>query len=77
MKHSRPTQRQRVLDYITDFGSITPYEAMKDLGIMRLASRVTELKKLGYPIVGEFIPVKNRYGETSRVKRYSLGGDKQ
>lgn len=72
MSHSRPTQRQRVLDYITEFGGITPYEAMKDLGIMRLASRVAELKKMGYTIESEYIAVKNRYGETSRVKRYTL-----
>jgi len=34
MSNSRPTQAQRVLDYIEQFGSITQYEALKDLGIM-------------------------------------------
>ena len=47
MEHKRPTQRQRVLDYIRDFGSITSYEANKDLGVTRLASRIAELKKMG------------------------------
>lgn len=76
-EHSRPTQRQRVLDYMHDFGSITSLEAIVDLGVHRLASRVSELKKMGYPIVGEYVPVKNRYGETSHVKRYWVEGQKQ
>ena len=73
-EHRRPTQRQRVLDYMYDFGSITQHEASLDLGVSRLASRVSELKKMGYPIVSEFVPVKNRYGETCHVKRYRVEG---
>lgn len=74
MSNTRPTQAQRVLDYIDRFGSITQYEAMQDLGIMRLASRVSELNKSGYNIRGEMITVKNRFGENCSVKRYSMGG---
>lgn len=76
-EHKRPTQTQRVLDYMHDFGSITSLEAIVDLGVHRLASRVSELKKAGYPIVSEFVPVKNRYGETCHVKRYRVEGQKQ
>ena len=68
----KPTQNQRILDYIDRHGCITPLDAMLDLGIMRLASRVSDLKRLGYPIVSEFVPVKNRHGEPCRVKSYSL-----
>lgn len=75
MSNSRPTQAQRVLDYIEQFGSITQYEALKDLGIMRLASRVSELKKRGHNITGTMITVKNRFGENCSVKQYSMGGD--
>ena len=32
------TQSERVLDYIKEFGSITQLDAIRDLGIMRLAS---------------------------------------
>lgn len=71
-EHRRPTQRQRVLDYMHDFGSITQHEASLDLGVSRLASRVSELKKMGYPIVSEYVPVKNRYGENCHVKRYRV-----
>ena len=71
-KNSNPTQAQRVLDYIEQFGSITQLEALRDLGVMRLASRISDLKKQGYPITGEFETVLNRFGEPCQIKRYSL-----
>lgn len=71
----KPTQNERILDYIKQFGSITQFEALKDLGVMRLASRVSDLKRIGYPIESEIIEVKNRFEEVCHVKRYFLGGD--
>lgn len=68
----RKTQAQRVLDYIDEFGSITQFEALQDLGVMRLASRISDLKKQGYPIQSEIQAVKNRFGEPCHIKRYSL-----
>ena len=73
MQHSKPTQNERILEYIDEFGSITQLEALKDLGVMRLASRVSDLRRQGYPIQSKVERVKNRYGETCRVKRYSMG----
>ena len=69
---TKATQAERVLEYIEKFGSITQYEALFDLGVMRLASRISDLKKLGYPIKGEVVAVKNRFEEDCYVKRYSL-----
>ena len=69
---SKATQAQRVLDYIDEFGSITQLEALKDLGVMRLASRISDLKKQGYPITSTVETVKNRFGENCYIKRYSL-----
>ena len=69
---ARETQTERVLAYMDEFGSITQLEALKDLGVMRLASRVSDLKKQGYPITSEIEAVKNRYGENCYIKRYSL-----
>lgn len=74
---SKTTQAQRVLDYIAEFGSITQFEAMRDLGVMRLASRISDLKKDGYPIQSEVVAVKNRFDENCYIKRYSLGGEAQ
>ncbi len=69
---SKPTQNTRILDYMSEFGSITQYEALQDLGVMRLASRISDLKAKGYPIVSEVETVKNRYGEKCHIKRYRL-----
>ena len=68
----KATQAERVLAYIEKFGSITQYEALNDLGVMRLASRISDLKKNGYPIKSEVVAVKNRFEETCYVSRYSL-----
>lgn len=70
--HSRPNQNERILKYLADFGSITQAEAYRDLGVMRLASRISDLRKLGYPITDKPETVKNRYGETCCIKRYSM-----
>ena len=69
----RPTQNERILDYSEEFGSITQLDALKDLGVMRLASRISDLKRLGYPIVSEVETVKNRFGEKVHIKRYRMG----
>lgn len=73
MVEHKPTQNQRILDYIEEFGSITQMEALNDIGCMRLASRISDLRSMGYNIVSEVIPVKNRYGETCHIKRYKFG----
>ena len=68
----KPTQNERILKYIEKFGSITQFEALQDLGIMRLASRISDLRRLGYPITSEMITVKNRFEEDCHVKRYRM-----
>lgn len=69
----KPTQNDRIMDYMNRFGSITQLEALQDLGVMRLASRISDLRSLGYPIISEKEVVKNRFGEKSHIKRYRLG----
>lgn len=72
MENSKPKQTERVLNYIREFGGITQYEALRDLGVMRLASRISELRRQGHNITSKYEAVKNRYGETSHIKRYCL-----
>lgn len=66
------TQNERIIEYIKDWGSITTYEAFNDLGITRLASRICDLKKMGYDFNVERIGKTNRYGEKVTFNRYSL-----
>lgn len=70
-----PTQNERILSYMNEFGSITQFEAFMGLGILRLASRICDLRRLGYPIASTTESVKNRYGEKVHVKRYRLEGE--
>ena len=69
---SKATQAERILDYMEEFGSITQFEAFKDLGVMRLASRISDIRKKGIPVKSEVITVKNRFNEDCYIKRYSL-----
>lgn len=69
---SKATQAQRVLSYMQEFGSITQLDALRDLSVMRLASRISDLRREGYIITGKNEAVKNRHGETCYIKRYSV-----
>lgn len=66
------SQKERIMKYLDDFGSITQLEAIRDLSVMRLGARILELRKLGFPIVRETETAKNRYGQTVRYARYRL-----
>ena len=63
-------QKQSVLDYIRETGSITQLEAIKELGVLRLSAVIFQLKRDGYAIKSEPVPVKTRYG-TTHIARYS------
>lgn len=66
------TQHYLILDYLKRFHSITPYEAFKDLGITKLATRVSELRRMGFNIPDEWVDDYNRFGDAVRFKRYFL-----
>ena len=66
------TQREAIIDYIEDFGSITPMEAFADLGITKLATRISEMRKDGMQFNIEMISTKNRYGKTVHYAKYSF-----
>ena len=67
------SQKKMVLDYIEEFGSITPIDAFRDLGVTRLAAKIFELKKDGHDIEKVIETGKNRFGNRTRYARYSFG----
>jgi len=69
---TKDTQQRRVLDYMAEFGWITQFEALKELGIMRLSSRISELISMGVEIEKGWNEIINRYGEVVRVRKYRL-----
>ncbi len=66
------TQCERILRHLQDFGSISSLEAMQEYGIMRLASRINDLKRSGHKIISITETSKNRYGEATHYSVYML-----
>ena len=66
------TQCEQIIEYLHQFGSITPMEAFADLGITKLATRVSEMRKDGREFKIETVKSKNRFGKTVWYAKYSL-----
>ena len=68
-------QRTEILSYIKQFGSITRLEAMRDLGVAELSSRIGELEAQGYSFERKTESFITRLGKKSHFTRYSLKGE--
>ena len=68
----KPSQREKVLDYIVKFGSITSWQAYSDLGITQLGARIFELKEQGYIFSKTRVNTTNRLGEKTHYDEYRL-----
>jgi hypothetical protein len=67
------TQEQRVINYIKVYGSISPLEAFRDLGITKLATIVSRLTlQAGMTFYKAYLPTYNRFGEVVYYMRYWL-----
>lgn len=71
------TQCELIYRHLKDYGSITSLEAMQEYGIMRLASRISDMKKSGIAIRAETVSGQNRYGETTSFSRYFLNESRE
>ncbi len=65
------TQREKILRHLQQFGSITPVEALREYGVMRLAARISELAE-DHTIESSIVNGVNRFGERVRYGRYRL-----
>ena len=68
-------QYERIMMYMKDFGSISPMEAFNDLGITKLATRISEMRADGMEFDQRMESAKNRYGDKVRYMRYFLKGE--
>ena len=67
------TQKQRVINYIKRFGSISPMEAFFDLGITKLATVLSDIRLKDHIQVYSYMETAtNRFGEPTCYKRYFL-----
>ena len=63
------TQRDRVLQFMNEHGSITAYEAFTEIGCTQLSAR---MEAEGYVFDKELIKTKNRYGDNTHYYRYRI-----
>ena len=73
----KSSQCARIIEYMQVFGSISTLEAFNDLGVARLASRIHDLKSMGYNITSEIKSSKNRFGEKTYFKVYRLAEEEK
>ena len=66
------TQKERIINYIDQFGSISTMEAFADLGITKLATQISSMiREDGMDIEKKYEKTKNRFGEPVYYMRYS------
>ena len=66
------TQKEQILEYLHQYKEITPIIAFEELYITKLATRISELRKDGVEINGEWIESVNKFGQKIRFMRYTL-----
>jgi Helix-turn-helix domain len=66
-----PSQKERVRKYLDSGKTLTRLNAWERLGILECPARISELRYSGYQIKTKMVSVKNRFGETVRVARWS------
>lgn len=72
----RENQCELILRYMDEHGSITSLEAMKLFGCMRLASRISDLRKRGYLIVRNMVRLEDEDGNFKcNYAEYHLAGE--
>lgn len=70
---NKVTQKDLVLEYLKEKGSITTMEAFTELYICDLQKRIQQLRET-YDIQDEWIHKKNIYGKPIKYKRYWING---
>ena len=73
MKH--PSHCEQIVEYMERFGSINPLQALQDIGCFRLASRISDLRKQGYPIISKRVNYITKLGEAKHFNEYRLKED--
>lgn len=69
---TKKSQKDLILDHIEKYGSITPLEAQRLYGCMRLGARIWDLRRDGYDIVSEIVEVETKHGGKARVAQYRM-----
>ena len=66
------TQTNQILDHLKAHRTITPLDALRLYGCMRLGARIWDLRRLGFKIRSEIVTDVNKNGEPVRFAKYTL-----
>ena len=69
--NDKAKQCKRIMDFVDKHGSINPLQALKGLGVMRLAARISDLEKAGAKFDHKLVQSKNQFGEPVRYMVYT------
>lgn len=69
-KKMKKTQKKKIIEYMKQFGSVTSWEAYRDLSITQFATRIKELKEEGYRFQTKWEKRKNHEGKLVNFKRF-------
>jgi hypothetical protein len=67
-KRQTQTQKEAILEHLLTGSELTPMDALRYFGTMKLASRCSELKKECFPIQSTWITLENG----KKVKSYKM-----
>jgi hypothetical protein len=70
-------QVDQVYTYMREVGEITPLDAMREFGIMRLGARIWDLKRMGVNVLSRTITHTNRWGKAVHFSAYRLSAPVQ
>ena len=66
------SQSNQILAHLKKGKTITPLEALRLYGTMRLAARINDLRNKGHNIACTICEVRNSGGTVSRIAKYRL-----
>lgn len=65
-------QTDKILMYMQTEGEITPLDALREFNCMRLAARISDLRRDGHQISSRIVHDVNRYGQRTHYAAYKL-----
>ena len=68
----KDSQSEQILIYLRAGNKLTPAEALRKFGCLRLAARVFDLRQAGYDIRDDLIEVDTQHGGTAHVAAYYM-----
>ncbi len=69
------SQCDEILRHMRKVGPINGAEAFRLYGCMRPPARVSDLRRMGYPVRSRRVKVRNRRGEAVSVSEYYMEGE--